>query len=490
MFPPTRETSPSPSIDGRSERSARERLERALSERSSTSRQSSRRSAPQGRGSSAGRPKHVRDASPGHLSTGSSDSDEDAEEDQYFEDDIGNLAPLLPTNELFKEACDFRTYRLENKNARYVQKDRSNLRRMRKDLTVQMRAHTFDGSQPIGILNFLKEFQDACNVNGIHEGAARWLFREFVTGPARSLLDTTTSGKKRSKAGRLDTYCAVVHYLLKKYARDDAIAKVHQEISNYRHLRAVSAEEYAQELLNKSNRCGAVYPENVLLGYFVEGMHASIRKAVRSYLSKNPDCDMIELATYASEIEEIAKGPRQAEENQNGRAKNQKKGGDVATVTSGKQSKKKDKAPSVSSGSAPSTASAPAPASAVFAVGHAAPSAGSTYTTSVGTLAPSGPRYTARASSPGPVMEAQPCRFCLGFGHDQSNCPMVPQEKLGILNKAREDNLQKLRTLGYYNRSRSRERSVSPGRTHSYSTRQSLPPVERPAEAGPAPKKE
>ena len=390
---------------------------------------------------------------------------------------------------MYAEACDFRTYRLTNKNGRYHRMDRRNLRHMRKDIDVQMKSRTFDGSKPVTILTFLKEFQDSCNTNGIHEGAARWLIRKYLHGAAQTLFDTTESGRKNSRK-RLDTYCDVVHFLLRSYAKNEVIAKAHQEITSLRQDRTHATEEdYAQALLLKANACGSVYPEKKLLGYFVEGCIPQVRSSVRTHLAAHPDIDLMELATYARTIGDIVRSTRDndnknKDQDKKEKEKKPKHAGQVATVDSDKKSRRgrrsrNSQKQAASTDGSTSTATAPSPAAAVFAVQSAGrpDSPSSSSRTGYTTYAPSNPasRY-ARSPSPGRSAPT-PCRICLAFDHREHECPLLTPDQAIAVSKVREENYQHLRSTGYYDRSRSRERAQSPGdhRSHSYSTKSVTP---------------
>ena len=425
----------------------------------------------------------------------------------YEEEDISRLSPLRPTNDLYVQACDFRTYRLENKNSRYNKQDSKNVKRFLKDLNVQLRNQHFNGSNPIQVLTFLREFRDACNTNGVHEGAARWLFQFFLDGTAKANLarGSARTGRALSSArsGSKDgmTYCQAVQYLLRVYATDDAIATAHMDISQFKIASNSNELKYAQELLSKAYKCGDVYPMNVLRGYYVEGSHESIRGALRSYLSKHPDCDVLELAYEAKNVGAISRGRGHSDnkedntertdkkkQNRGNRGKNRDKGDhkndghQVAAVTpAAERPSHPPTAPSLPSSVALTstlTPPGPSPANAVFAVGnpqhgYGAPSSSYTTTTHY-SGAPSAP--PARTGD-----DATPCRLCLALGCSQYDCPLLPSETREALNRQREENLQKLRSLGYYDRPRNRSRSRSPGAgTHrSYSTKQGLPPVDR-----------
>ena len=430
----------------------------------------------------------------------SSDRTSNGDRDSYVSVDIKHLKPFVPTNELFVDACDFRTYRLNNKNGRYSDSDRRNIRHMRKDIDMQMRTRTFDGSKPITILTFLKEFQDSCNTNNVHEGAARWLVRKYLHGAAQTLFDSTVTGRKNSSK-RLDTYCDVVHFLLRTYARNEAIAKAHQDVASFRQDRShATEEEFAQALLLKANACGPVYPEKKLISYFVEGCGTQVRSSVRTHLAANPSVDLMELATYARTFGDLVRSSRDGgdknKDQDKVKEKKSKHGGQVASVSEsrggGRQKKKgqqgqsgrsgntqqPSEAPPSASSDTTSTMTAPTPAAAVFAVhdNHSGVTSVGSSSSGRTAYAPSQPpAFRTRSPSPGRSNQVV-CRICLCFGHDQQNCPHLTPEQAAALHRLREENVHKLRSSGYYERSRSRELSASPGRgAYSYSTRSPLP---------------
>lgn len=55
---------------------------------------------------------------------------------------------------------------------------------MIKDVDQMIKEEYFDGIEQIGMLNILSRFQDTCDTNNIHEGAAKWLIN-FVSREIR-----------------------------------------------------------------------------------------------------------------------------------------------------------------------------------------------------------------------------------------------------------------------------------------------------------------
>lgn len=51
---------------------------------------------------------------------------------------------------------------------------------MEKRMTAETMPHKFNHFDSISIIGFLKNFKLACHTNGMHEGAAMWLFHFFI----------------------------------------------------------------------------------------------------------------------------------------------------------------------------------------------------------------------------------------------------------------------------------------------------------------------
>ena len=168
-------------------------------------------------------------------------------------------------------------------------------------MDIQLRGINFNGSDPVSIINFLSTFQTACNTNGVHEGAAMWIFQFFLKDAAKALVKsrTTATKKKRRKsssADRLTSYSEVVHFLLKTYATDEVLAEAYADVQNYAQPSGMSEIDYSRRLYDKALRCGNVFSDQVLKGIFVEGIGESIRAHVRNYLAEHPDVDLTKLA--------------------------------------------------------------------------------------------------------------------------------------------------------------------------------------------------
>lgn len=89
----------------------------------------------------------------------------------------------VPINDCFTAAVDYRSYHRLKKSSRYGNDLAHELHRMAKKVAVQMKDRTFSAKDPLSVVAFLQRFKSACDADGIHEGAARWLIKQFLTGP-------------------------------------------------------------------------------------------------------------------------------------------------------------------------------------------------------------------------------------------------------------------------------------------------------------------
>lgn len=192
-------------------------------------------------------------------------------------------------------------YLLNDKSTCFDSKVPCHVSKMAKRMEVQLKSHILEPMNQISILRFLPAFQTACDANGVHEGAAMWLFHYIdkkTTKAALSARTTTKVDKRKYKGGQLAPYPKVVNYLLKTYATDEVIAETDTGINQFRQGDLISPPEYAQEWWTKALKCGTVYTEPKLTGLFIEGLHGSITQSVRNYWGNNGKGDFQELARH------------------------------------------------------------------------------------------------------------------------------------------------------------------------------------------------
>lgn len=147
------------------------------------------------------------------------------------------LEAIYTVNIHFRRALDYRTYRLKNKPSMYDHKVSKNIRKMSNQMTAQMKHPVFDLFNSISITGLQWNFRLASVTEGIHGGAAIWLFHFLMKKSASSTLHTRLLSKHKaktnvsisSKTTTLTTYPQVVNFLLQTYKIDENVADTEEE---------------------------------------------------------------------------------------------------------------------------------------------------------------------------------------------------------------------------------------------------------------------
>lgn len=369
--------------------------------------------------------RHTRRLSPPRSGSDSDSSRGRRRKDRRSKEDLPKT--IRPVNNRFRDALDFRTYRLVDTSPKYDDRVAKRVAKWAKRLQVQMKTNIFDSFDPISIISFLSAFKLACDTNGVHEGAAMWLLHFFMKKPAAAALNSRISlpskSHRRHKEGTLTTYCEVVNYLLETYATDDVIAETDAEILRFTQPPTKSPTEYAEALWNKALRCDRVYDEYVLKGIFIEGLHESIRHSMRSYWGSRKNATVHDLARHATSLTNLQHGSRIPDVPRNMDRPNNRRG-------NMHDRKNPRQTPPVAHVNSDSTTTLATPQSSdtvqpVMAVQLPNSQSGSPSPSSSTTSADNAPF----------------CRLCLSTAHLTSRCPLVPEQIRTLLVNQRTANL-------------------------------------------------
>ena len=241
--------------------------------------------------------------------------EEDATQ-QYLrqgEVDTPGLPVLKPTNFLYAELVDYRYYRLMDRSQTYDATVAKKIGRKAKSMQSQL-LKRFKAKDPIMVLDFLDKFKLSCDHNGVHEGMALWLFQFFLAGSVHTAvmdrISHDTHGRRRRHAEALHSYSAVVNFLLKQYATDEAISEAHTDLITARQSSGMSEEEFSSLLQRKNRRCGNVMTTDAMKSLFVEGLLGSIRALVRTYSHNHPEKSLDDIVRYATGQGDAQRGRR------------------------------------------------------------------------------------------------------------------------------------------------------------------------------------
>lgn len=109
------------------------------------------------------------------------------EREEITDPDLPNLRIVKIQNVL---VVDYRTYGLSYQSPQYNESMSHCNKKIVKKLRLQLKAHTFDYSDPISISGFLTMFKLAWNANRVYEGAAMWAMPRFVADHVASSLNS------------------------------------------------------------------------------------------------------------------------------------------------------------------------------------------------------------------------------------------------------------------------------------------------------------
>ena len=155
-------------------------------------------------------------------------------------------------NDLFTNAVDYRTYRLEISSVHYDVSTARLINRYRKKLEVQMKTHTFGGQDPIEVLGLIARFKMAFHHNGVIESAAVWDFQFYLIWKVYALLQSRLHGNTMvvlaEQRKLLESCSEVVKFLLRTYATEEVIYEAVSDVTSFHQSSNMMEEVYSNHL--------------------------------------------------------------------------------------------------------------------------------------------------------------------------------------------------------------------------------------------------
>jgi hypothetical protein len=213
---------------------------------------------------------------------------EDSDSDYSTDDNIEfvpikfrNLKNNRINNPELKEILSYQTYRLADQ----TQSISNNLRKELGKIAIRMKAHIpddqkFTGHDPVAVIRFLEEFKNACDDNGLSEGAALYIFQYFLVDPAKKSLRLFL----RTNASNRDqhSYCGVVLFLLTSYAPEEEVHSERRKIFLHQQKTTESEVDFAVRLQDQASRLGRAFQEGELITSYMNGLPEHIRTYISS----------------------------------------------------------------------------------------------------------------------------------------------------------------------------------------------------------------
>lgn len=130
------------------------------------------------------------------------------------------------------------------------------------------------------------------------QGAAMWLLKQLVTGPAEAAVKARVFLKNFAKSyaeGAWKSYSTIFLFLLNRYVIDDSKAKLDGELRSIIQ-RSMVPEEHSQEQWTRTLRCGSVFTEESLDALFVEEDTHAVCRALRYWWAEHQNVFLVDFA--------------------------------------------------------------------------------------------------------------------------------------------------------------------------------------------------
>lgn len=85
------------------------------------------------------------------------------------------------------------------------------------------------------VISFVQDFKSACDIWRIHQGAAKWLFKQYLIRPAKQSVSARvklSSSANLYNEGTLKSYSAVIQFFMMCYTTEDNGAKLDGKVDS------------------------------------------------------------------------------------------------------------------------------------------------------------------------------------------------------------------------------------------------------------------
>ena len=229
------------------------------------------------------RPKSKKPAEASDESSTEAEETSDEEESTSIEvlgPDVPGLTEQATRRPEFKNLVSYRAYRLADmsQTAGTVMSGKiySHLKRLRHYVD-----YKFTGDPAIQMLDFLKSFKEAADINEVSEAAAAVSLPYFLDGRAKSGL----SSRMKQIPASMPKFPAAVQWLLQSYATEAVIAASYQKVFTARQSGDEDEKQFATRLTKYAPEAGGVFTEDALISAYVDGLQTFASNMVRGQVT-------------------------------------------------------------------------------------------------------------------------------------------------------------------------------------------------------------
>jgi hypothetical protein len=221
-----------------------------------------------------------------------SSADDDSSEDKSSSDDeevsrpeprgarVPGLIEQATRRPEFKKLVSYRAYRLvdtsQKVDSSVSAKGNAHLKRLKHYLD-----YKFSGEPAIQVLDFLRTFKEASDLNGISEGAAAIIIPYFLEGRAKSGV---TSRMKHLPVN-MPKFPAAAQWLLQSFATESVIAASYQKVFTATQFAEEDERAFAGRLSKHAAEAASVFTEDALISAFVDGLQPFASNTVRGQVT-------------------------------------------------------------------------------------------------------------------------------------------------------------------------------------------------------------
>ena len=209
------------------------------------------------------------------------------------------LEPVHTMIQEFSSVADYRMHRLGNTSrlvtsgdagriAKYVQRCRG----------IRPTMRSFDGTDSIQLLQFLKYIRITFNSQHLTEGVAVRVLAHFLVRDAERLYTSyTMRGLRTGQLHDNVSYPGLVNQFLKRYLTDGVLGESYDAVATARQQSHETESTFADQLETAAFRCTGVFSEQTHAHYFVRGLAPAIRAAVSETVQRLPGSQKNDLPT-------------------------------------------------------------------------------------------------------------------------------------------------------------------------------------------------
>jgi hypothetical protein len=210
----------------------------------------------------------------------SSDEEEEAPRTAPRGDRVPGLTEQVTRRPEFKSLISYRSYRLADSSqeveSHATGRVNGHLKKLKHHLD-----YKFSSEPAMQVLDFLRTFQEAADLNEINEGVAVLILPYFLEGRAKAGL----ASRLKQVAASMLKFPATVQWLLQSHATETILAAACQKVFTARKLPEEDEKAFANRLSRNAAEAGSVLSEDTLTSAFVHGLQSYTSNMVRGLVT-------------------------------------------------------------------------------------------------------------------------------------------------------------------------------------------------------------